>query len=100
MRFNIEFLPEARLEFDDAADWYEEQLEGLRAEFVITVDAALSQISERPFSYPAIENFPVRRILLNRFPYSVIYSVEGQTVLVYAIFHNSRNPLIWRGRIG
>jgi plasmid stabilization system protein ParE len=97
---SIEFLPEARLEFDEAADWYEEQREGLRTEFVQAVDTAINRIASAPRSYPIIEGSFTRRALLYKFPYSVIYSIENEGLLIYAIFHNSRNPLIWRGRIG
>lgn len=99
MSLRIEFRPDARIDFDEAADWYESQREGLRAEFVYSVNDALSRINITPYSFPVVEGTMLRRVLINRFPYSIIFSVAEDRILVYAVFHQSRNPMIWRGRI-
>jgi hypothetical protein len=41
-----------------------------------------------------------RRYLLQRFPYGLIYAVEGQTIFVVAVMHLKRKPGYWvsRGR--
>ena len=99
MSFSLEFRPDARIEFDEAADWYEEQRIGLRASFVLAVDETLVRISTTPFAFPVVEGTLVRKAVISRFPYSIYYSVEGQGILIYSVFHHSRNPMIWRGRI-
>ena len=40
-----------------------------------------------------------RRCLLQRFPYAVFYEYSGSTVIVYSVFHTSRNPDKWRARL-
>ena len=100
MTHRIEFLFEARAEFDDAANWYEEQEEGLKTEFVRAIDTALQRARTSPYAFPVVEPPSVRRIIVSKFPYSIIYSVESEVIIVYAVFHQSRDPLIWRGRIG
>ena len=100
MKLGIEFLFEARAEFDDAADWYEEQEEGLKIVFIGAIDAALQRACTLPTAFPLVESPSVRRVLVSKFPYSIIYSVESDAIIVYAVFHQSRDPLIWRGRIG
>lgn len=99
MKRNLEFRPEARIEFDDAADWYECQKPGLRSEFVFAVDAALFRIRENHFQFPVIHGTRIRRALVPRFPYAIFFDAEVTRIIVFAIFHTSRNPLIWRGRI-
>ena len=95
---NLEFRPQARLEFDEAADWYEEQEAGMRAEFVYAVDAAIRQILLRPKTFPIIQGTVIRRALVRKFPYVILFSADEQLVLIRAVFHTSRNPLIWRRR--
>ena len=95
----LEFRPAARKEFDEAADWYEEQRPGLRSEFVYAVDAALAKAFGSPFSFPIVQGSKIRRALVGRFPYAVFFGIDGDKIIVYAVLHTSRNPMIWRGRI-
>ena len=99
MSFTLEFRPDARIEFDDAADWYEEQRIGLRAKFVLAVDETLVRLLKTPFAFPVVKGTVVRKAVINRFPYSIYYAVEDEIILIYSVFHHSRNPMIWRGRI-
>lgn len=39
-----------------------------------------------------------RRLLMRRFPYSVIYSVAGDEIRILAVAHHSRRPGYWRAR--
>ena len=48
MKRAIIFAPLARLEFEDAAAWYEEQLPGLGDKFRIEVNASLQQVLKSP----------------------------------------------------
>src|SRR5687767_7813809 len=100
MSRTIEVRPAARLEFDEAADWYEEQQQGTKAEFVQAVDIVLERVRTTPFAFPVVHGSKLRRALVDRFPYAVLFTVEDDLILVFAVFHTSRNPLIWRGRIG
>ncbi len=40
-----------------------------------------------------------RRKLLRRFPYSVIYLIEGQQLFVVAVMHHRRRPGYWLTRV-
>lgn len=89
----------AREEFDDAADWYLGVSVELRDRFVDAVNAAIASAAERPSSFPVIYGSEVRWVLVDRFPYSVIYRLEPDQVFVFSVFHQSRNPIVWQGRI-
>ncbi len=95
----LEFRPPARAEFDEAADWYEEQRAGLRAEFVFAVDAIFARLSDEPYAFPIVHGENIRKALVSRFPYAVFFEVDGSKIVVHAVFHMSRDPFIWRGRI-
>jgi toxin ParE1/3/4 len=89
--------PEADAELTDAMEYYEERRRGLGDEFFFAVDDALTAIRHRAESFPAVHG-DVRRALLRRFPYGVYYFVEGDAVVVIAIFHGKRNPKRWQDR--
>jgi plasmid stabilization system protein ParE len=92
------FLPEAQEEFDEAVDWYEEQRVGLGDEFIDSVDDALDLILENPRLYEVVHD-PVRRAVVRRFPYSVIYEIQAEQILIVAVFHDRRDPAVWRSRL-
>lgn len=75
----------------DAYDWYEIQLEGLGESFLDELEAGYRKVLANPTFYSFIEN-GYRRLLINRFPYVIIYEILDKTIVVFAIFHTSRNP--------
>jgi plasmid stabilization system protein ParE len=91
---NIRFLPAARQELDDAVEWYDQQLYGLGIEFLDELDKALHRIVRYPNSCEEIEN-GLRRCLINRFPYGIIYGLDATTVVVIAVAHLHREPRYW-----
>lgn len=87
----------ARAEFDEAADWYDRQRPGLGSEFVARVEEALGRIAVDPELHaPTYRD--VRRIMVARFPYSILYLAEPTQVLVIAVFHGRRDPSVWQSR--
>lgn len=93
----IRIRPEAEAEVSEAFRWYEDKSEGLGSEFMRALDASLSYIQRNPAAY-AIVHKQMRRALLRRFPYSVIYLIEGDKIIVLARFHASRDPKQWKKR--
>ena len=89
--------PAALDELDRAWSWYEEQRLGLGDEFRACVDAALEAAARDPRAYPRVEG-ELRRVLVRRYPYAVMYLVEADRVEVIAVFHGARDPREWRRR--
>jgi len=87
----------AETELADAAAWYEEQGPGLGADFFDAFDAALAAIRRNPFQYQIVEE-EIRRAPLRRFPYSVMYAVSDDELLILSCFHGHRDPARWRER--
>lgn len=98
MTLPIFFLPEARAEFDAAANWYDAQKPGLGAAFINEVEKVLGAIAAMPRMHQIIYQ-AVRRAVVRRFPYTVFYQVEPDHILVVAVFHGKRDPSIWQGRV-
>lgn len=93
-----DFHPDAKIEMRETADYYDEQRIGLGSEFLDTVEAALMRIIENPESAP-VSLPPVRKYQVERFPFSVIYSVRDGGIFVSAIAHGSRRPYYWKDRL-
>jgi plasmid stabilization system protein ParE len=94
----VRFLAPAREEFLRAVTFYERQAPGLGAEFYDDTVRALDMVSSSPHSGAPFEG-SMRRLLLQRFPYSIIYQAEEETILVVAVAHQRRRPGYWKDRL-
>ena len=94
----IAFLDAAKSEFDDAIDYYDEQRFGLGLEFEEEVEQALERIVHYPEAWSPLSS-RVRRCVLNRFPYSVIYEIRSEIIIIVAIQHHHKEPESWRSRV-
>lgn len=97
MSLPIRLLPEAKDEFDQATDWYEQKQPGLGATFVARVGDVLNRIAANPHLHAAVYQ-DVRKAVVRQFPYVVLYREEPGEVVVIAVFHTARDPRIWQGR--
>lgn len=93
----VSFRPQARQEVLEAAAWYQERAPGLRREFLLAVDAAVQAAVRRPLGYPVVED-TLRRVLVKRFPYTVVFEALADQLVVMAVFHHRREPTAWRLR--
>lgn len=95
----ILFHPEAQAELNCAINHYEDSEPSLGYQFAIEVYAAVQRIKANPRLWPLL-NDEVRRCLILRFPYGIIYSVDDvqATVLILAVMHLHREPGYWSGR--
>jgi plasmid stabilization system protein ParE len=93
-----EFLPEADEEFREAVRYYENEAPGVGLRFVAEVRRGVTFIAENPYAATAV-GIGIRRKVLNHFPYSLLYAVESELILIVAVAHQKRRPRYWRGRI-
>jgi len=72
---------------------------GLGYQFAIEIVAAAERIKANTGMWPVLDD-QVRRCLVHRFPYGVIYSVDEQRsrVLILAVMHLHRQPGYWSER--
>lgn len=98
MNSTIVFRTEARVEFDAAADWYEQHSRGRGQLFVEAVHSVLDRISDQPQMYAAVFN-GIREARVTGYPYCIYYREEHARVTILAVFHTSRDPAIWQDRI-
>jgi hypothetical protein len=66
------FRKQARLEFDEAGDWYEKERTGLGPEFLAEIHQLLQRIASNPEQFPILHR-DVRKAVTKRFPYCTIF---------------------------
>ena len=94
----VRFLKPAQSEVDDAVAWYDSQSRGLGIQFLDDIDRVIRRIAAYPLSSMEIEQ-DLRRCLLSRFPYGIIYGIDSETIIVVAVAHLHREPRYWIDRI-
>jgi plasmid stabilization system protein ParE len=94
----VVFLTPAREELEAAAEFYEEQAEGLGIDFLAEVEHALDGLCGTPEMGPHFVD-DTRRLLLSRFPYQLIYLIDRALIVIIAVAHVRRKPGYWRNRI-
>ena len=99
----IRVAREAADELAEAVLWYEGRREGLGRELLDSVAATLPVIANRPRAFPRLqdvsETFEIRRALLDRFPFGIVFLVHTGEIRVLAIAHAKRQPGYWLNRV-
>ena len=93
----IRFHPEARHELRAAVLFYETEAVGLGRELLHEVRVVVSRIAEWPASGTPDGN-DIRRVILARFPFTVVYQVLQDAVEVVAVMHQRQRPGYWKHR--
>jgi len=99
----VRILDVAEQEARDAAFWYDDQTLGLGEDFLTEYARRLQEITDAPERFPLLETngteFLIRRAILRRFPYAVVYQLASEDALVIAVMHLSQRPNYWISRL-
>lgn len=95
---NVRYRPEAESDVEDAFAWYESKQPGLGEEFLKAVERSIKLIQRHPSSGFKVQRH-ARRVLIDRFPYGLLYVPESEELVVVACFHFSRDPKVWQKRL-
>lgn len=96
-RFIVEVLPAAEQEFREAFFWYFERSPIAADAFRSLVLDAIDGLADRAGMWPAnADGFHFH--VLDRFPYTVWYDLNGQVATVVAVAHQHRRPGYWKSR--
>ena len=94
----VRFLLPAEEEMIEAAIYYEMQVEGLGKNFLDIIEGAVAETAENLEIWPEIEQ-GIQRRLIRRFPYSILYIVYENELVIIAIMHQKQKPRYWIGRL-
>jgi plasmid stabilization system protein ParE len=94
----VEFHEDALAELLEAATRYEFQARDLGQEFLTLVERTYTKVQDfpeigRPFGRR------IRRIIVPRFPYALLYRATIDRILIVAVMHLHRRPGYWRSRV-
>ena len=97
MNSSVRFHPDAEAETSEAAAFLELESPGLGLAFLDDFEHAIEVIVSHPEVAPILQG-RVRRKVLRKFPYSIIYSVVGDEIRILAVCHQHRRPFYWQSR--
>jgi toxin ParE1/3/4 len=92
----------AAAELAEAVRWYEARRPGLGGDFRDAIGAAFDRIRQQPDAGSRIRApsmVALRRLLIPRFSYQVIYYARDEEIAIVAVAHTSRRPNYWRHRL-
>ena len=89
---------EAEDEFIGSVKYYEMQDDELGERFVMDIQASVARICTNPLMARCFEE-ECRKVKAEKFPYLVIYYVEGERIHIAAVMHTSRHPDYWKSRL-
>lgn len=94
---------EAAQELEEAVAWYEKEQPGLGSRLIAAFEHAALLLSEpNPPLVPVLGNaaeLGARKLILHRFPFSLVTVQYDQTITIVALAHHSRPPEYWLGRL-
>lgn len=93
----FQYHPEAAKELTSSIQYYEEKSAGLGFEFLDEIEEAIARALAHPQSGSLLTEQD-RRILLDHFPYEIIYDVSENIVTINAVKHLKRKPGYWKSR--
>jgi plasmid stabilization system protein ParE len=94
---SVRFLDEALSEFLEQVLFYEERQKGLGERFRLAVEAATTLAATHP-KLGSPWKLKTRRVFAKGFKFSVVYRVEPEELVVFAVAHFRRRPTYWRRR--
>jgi plasmid stabilization system protein ParE len=91
MAYTIAVKPGAEDDIDHAYNWYEDQRKGLGKEFLAELEVYYKKLEQQPMVFgKASKNY--RQVVLRKFPYIILFEISKTEVIIFAVFHKSRNP--------
>ncbi len=94
----VRFLTPAEIEMLEASAYYEMQAENLGVNFLDIIESAVAEIAENPETWPEIDQ-GIRRRLVRRFPYSILYTIHENEIIIVAVMHQKQKPHYWIDRL-
>ena len=95
---NIILIPPSDKELEETIDYYNDQMFGLGEQFYDAFLSSVAYISIAPDVWRKVGK-NTRRINIKRFPYLILYVLDGNNILITCIAHQHRNPTYYTNRV-
>jgi plasmid stabilization system protein ParE len=93
----IKLTPEAKIDIQDAMEYYNLQEKNLGQQLFYYIDQAILKLLVNPFLFQK-GYMGVRKCPTAKFNFAIHYFTEEKTIVILAVLHSSRNPQIWKNR--
>jgi toxin ParE1/3/4 len=94
---SVRLTPEAEADLAEAVRWYRSHGVQVVERFRRAVTSGLALIDQYPSGQPILYR-TVRRVLVPRFPYTLLYYLDADDAVVFGCFHTARDPKNWQER--
>ena len=91
MVYQLELRKRAIKQMQKSYDYYESKSLGLGERFLLTVEEYFEIIKNNPKQFQ-VKREEIREAYLQKFPFIIVYQIIKDTIIVYSVFHTSRNP--------
>ncbi|NUM52202.1 MAG: type II toxin-antitoxin system RelE/ParE family toxin [Candidatus Hydrogenedentes bacterium] len=88
----------ARRDFVRAMEYYKKRSRVAVPGWIEELDAGIDLIRQFPGGMPEMEP-GVRRLILKRYPYCLIYTLQDNTAVIVAVVHQRRKRRYWKRRL-
>ncbi len=95
-KLTIEFHEFSREEISDT--YYENKQFRLGIKFFESIEDTLEIITDHPDAFP-LEFETVRKAVVKKFPFIILYTIIDTTIYVVAFFHTGQEPSKWKRRL-
>lgn len=97
MAYKLTVRSEAELDIDEQYSAYKSKRAGLGLDFLLCVEEALDKLLRNPLIYRKFHR-ELRKISVRRFPHRIMYLIDGEKIIVTAVFHVRKDPTSWDNR--
>ena len=94
--FSVRLRKKALADVRGIRTWYRKIDPVLEDRFVRALNDGVGRIEAHPFGYQIVYR-NTRRVILDKFPYSIYFLIQDARVIVLAVIHHKRNPELARG---
>jgi hypothetical protein len=93
------YHPAAEAEHLETVAYYESKRPGLGASYLAEFENLMTDICKSPYRYPIDQKPDIRRRGMKKFPFTVLYRSNTDSVQILAVAHHRRRPAYWLGRL-
>lgn len=94
----VQLADGAKRDFADGLRWYRKRSDRAANHFVEEINDAITKILKDPARNRQIRP-DIRTIRIKRYPYSLIYLIHPDAIIIVAVAHSKRRPGYWSRRL-
>ena len=98
MNYTLRYTPEARDELQEGYDYYSSKSERVGDDFLDKIEATIAHIERSPTLSPIVAH-DIRKAVVQKFPYIILYHIVNERIIILSIFHTKQDPQKWMKRL-